>query len=65
MNTYKEKLLLGYRKFTSGKAKLQRGLYQDLIINGQKPKIMVIFLYMLGERVILKIFYRFLKMQIC
>ncbi|MDG1141800.1 MAG: carbonic anhydrase, partial [Hellea sp.] len=42
MNTYKEKLLLGYRKFTSGKAKLQRGLYQDLIINGQKPKIMVI-----------------------
>jgi carbonic anhydrase len=42
MNTYKEKLFLGYRNFISGKAKLQRDLYQDLIINGQKPKIMVI-----------------------
>jgi len=42
MKNWKEKLLLGYRTFTSGKANVQQSLYKDLIVNGQKPKIMVI-----------------------
>ncbi len=42
MKNWKERLLLGYRTFTSGKANVQQSLYKDLIVNGQKPKIMVI-----------------------